>query len=69
MVDDSTEEHNFREAYSEHLRTLKDDAELEEERRRVKQQGLKTPRRRGEAIKHEELDREMVRRQRTKDKK
>ena len=62
MVEDSTEERYFRKAYSDHLQGLKGDAELEEERRKVNQQGLKTPRRRGEMIKHEELDREMVRR-------
>ena len=36
--------------------------ELDDERRKVKQQGMKTPGRRGEQIKHEELDREISRR-------
>ena len=36
--------------------------ELENERNEVKQQGMKTPGRRGEQIKHEELDKEIVRR-------
>ena len=67
MVEDSSEEKYFREAYSDHLRGMKTDAELEDERRRVKLQGMKTPHRRGEIIKHEEIDREMVRRHSNKE--
>lgn len=62
MVEDSSEEKYFRETYSKHIRSLKDDAELEDERKKVKHQGMKTPGRRGEQIKHEEIDREMIRR-------
>jgi len=36
--------------------------ELEDERKKVKQQAMKTPGRRGEEIKHEEIDKEIVRR-------
>jgi hypothetical protein len=36
--------------------------ELVEERRQVNQQQMKTPGRRGEIIKHEEIDKEILRR-------
>lgn len=62
MVDDTSEEKYFRERYSKQLRELRSDAELEDERQRVKHQGMKTPGRRGEMIKHEEIDRETIRR-------
>ena len=67
MVDDSSEEKYFREQYSKHIQTLKDD-ELEDERKRFTHQSLKTPGRRGEQIKHEEIDREIIRRVFNKDK-
>ena len=62
MVDDTSEEEFFRERYSKQLRELRSDAELEDERKHVKHQGMKTPGRRGETIKHEEIDRETIRR-------
>ena len=37
-----------------------------DERRNINQQEMKTPGRRGEKIKHEEIDKEMVRRDRIK---
>jgi hypothetical protein len=67
MVEDTAEEQYFRERYSKQLRELKGDAALEDERKRVKHQGMKTPGRRGETIKHEEIDREMIRRHYKKD--
>jgi hypothetical protein len=42
------------------------DDELMDEKRRVDQQEMKTPGRRGEKIKQEELDREFVRRSKAK---
>jgi len=42
--------------------------QLNDERQRVKHQGMKTPRRRGEHIKHEEIDKELVRRHVLKEK-
>ena len=65
MAPDTDEEKFFRESYSRELRTKRQDAsvdELEEERKKVKQQAMKTPGRRGEQIKHEEIDREITRR-------
>jgi hypothetical protein len=65
MVQDTEEERVFRENYAQELRKMRQDSgrdELEDERRKVKQQAMKTPGRRGEQIKHEEIDREIVRR-------
>ena len=62
MGEDTLEEKYFREIYSKQIRELKGDAELEDERKKVKHQGMKTPGRRGEQIKHEEIDREIIRR-------
>ena len=61
MVEDNEQEKFFRERYSEELKKKKRD-ELEDERKKVNQQGMKTPGRRGELIKHEEIDQEIVRR-------
>jgi hypothetical protein len=47
-------------------RQLCGDDELADERRSVNQQGMKTPGRRGEEIKQEELDKEFVRRSKGK---
>jgi hypothetical protein len=69
MVEDTSEEKYFRERYSQQIRELKGDAELEDERKKVKHQGMKTPGRRGEQIKHEEIDRETIRRHYNRDKK
>ena len=65
MVEDTEEENFFRDSYENELKNKKQDSsvdELDDERRKVKQQGLKTPGRRGEQIKHEEIDREISRR-------
>ena len=64
-MEDNEQEKFFRERYSEELKKKKRD-ELEDERKKVNQQGMKTPGRRGELIKHEEIDKEIVRRYSTK---
>jgi hypothetical protein len=72
--DDTNEEASFRERYAQELRKKKQqesdsyrgDNELADERRSVNQQGMRTPGRRGEEIKQEELDKEYVRRSRGK---
>jgi hypothetical protein len=64
------EEAEFREIYSQILRGKKQrvyDSQmghnaLEDERKQVNQQAMKTPGRRGEVIKNEELDKEISRR-------
>jgi hypothetical protein len=69
--DDTEEEALFRERYATELRkkkqqdsnTYRGDDELNDEKRRVNQQEMKTPGRRGERIKQEELDREFSRRE------
>ena len=63
-------EDDFRERYSIYLRTMKQRIydtyigfnELEDERKFVNQQVIKTPGRRGEIIKNEEIDKEFSRR-------
>jgi predicted nucleic acid-binding protein len=69
--EDTQEEKDFRERYAEELRKKKIQNfvsphfgcdELSEEIRRVKQQELITPGRRGEKIKHEEISKEIIRR-------
>ena len=68
--DDTNDEALFRERYATELRkkkqqdsnTFRGDDELNDEKRRVNQQEMKTPGRRGEKIKQEELDREFSRR-------
>jgi hypothetical protein len=68
--EDTKEEAFFREEYATELRKKKQQGnnsyrgydELNDEKRRVNQQELKTPGRRGEKIKQEELDREFSRR-------
>lgn len=71
MIQDTQEEKDFRKRYSITLQRMKSiDSisphfgrdELTEERVRVKQQALITPGRRGEQIKHEEIDKEILRR-------
>lgn len=78
MTDDDTkEEAIFREMYATELRKKKQqdsssyrgDDELNDEKRRVNQQEMKTPGRRGEKIKQEELDKEFSRRSTEKRKK
>jgi hypothetical protein len=65
MGQDTEEEKFFRDRYAKELKKKKQEGkvdELDEERRKVRQQGMKTPGRRGEQIKHEEIDREISRR-------
>ncbi|HEX7032806.1 MAG TPA: hypothetical protein VF172_07395 [Nitrososphaera sp.] len=62
MMEDTAAEKFFRESYAQQLRKIAHDLDLEEERKKVKQQAMKTPGRRGEQIKHEEIDKEIVRR-------
>ena len=66
MVEKDTEEEKaFRGRYADELKKKKSDgadSDIEDERNKVKQQGMKTPGRRGEQIKHEEIDKEIVRR-------
>ena len=65
-----TEERDFRERYTVELRKKRQCGlnnyygvdELVEERKQVNQQQMKTPGRRGEVIKHEEISKEMSRR-------
>jgi hypothetical protein len=72
---DTEEEASFRERYAQELQKKKQqtsnsyrgDDELMDEKRRVNQQEMKTPGRRGEKIKQEELDREFVRRSKLKE--
>jgi hypothetical protein len=73
---DTEQEQLFRERYAEELRKKKQqdtyhyggDNELVEERVKVNQQERKTPGRRGEKIKQEEIDKEIVRRDKIKNK-
>jgi phage-related protein len=68
--EDTEEEREFRERYAQELRKKRQSGlnnyygidELLEERKQVNQQQMKTPGRRGETIKHEEIDREISRR-------
>ena len=65
MVEDTEEEKFFRDRYANELKKKKQDRmtdELDDERRKIRQQGMKTPGRRGEQIKHEEIDKEISRR-------
>ncbi len=70
MSDDTEEERIFRERYAQELGKKKQQDshsyrgydELADERRNINQQEMKTPGRRWEKIKHEEIDKEMVRR-------
>jgi hypothetical protein len=63
-------EDDFRDRYSTYLRTMKQRIydtylgfnELEDERKMVNQQVIRTPGRRGETIKNEEIDKEFSRR-------
>jgi hypothetical protein len=70
---DSEEERSFRERYTQELQKKKkqpgtggryQDDEMSEERRNVSQQQGKTPGRRGEQIKQQEIDKEIIRRNR-----
>ena len=65
-----TEETEFRESYSQQLRGKKQQVydtqmghrALDDERQQVNQQAMKTPGRRGEIIKNEEIDKEFSKR-------
>ncbi len=70
---DTEEEQSFRERYAQELQKKKkqpgtggryQDDEMSEERRNVSQQQGKTPGRRGEQIKQQEIDKEIIRRNR-----
>ena len=71
-IDDTEEESSFRERYAQELQKKKNQPgasvtqgdEMAEERRNVNHQQGKTPGRRGEEIKQEEIDKEIVRRNR-----
>ena len=73
---DTEQEKSFRERYAEELRkkrqndtySYRENDELYEERIKVNQQEKKTPGRRGEKIKQEEIDKEIVRRDKMKEK-
>jgi hypothetical protein len=60
-----SDELEFRQRYAQELRGKKQEPgfyELDEERKQVNQQAMKTPGRRGEIIKNEEIDKEFSRR-------
>jgi hypothetical protein len=69
-TDEPEEEKSFRERYSQELKGKKQQIygkhqgynELEDERKRVRQQMMRTPGRRGEIIKEEEINKEIGRR-------
>jgi hypothetical protein len=70
-VDYTQEEKDFRERYAHELRKKKMQSstnshfgldEISDELARVKHQGMITPGRRGEQIKHEEINKEILRR-------
>ena len=74
---DTEEEQSFRERYAQELQKKRSQAlavdysqgdEMSEERRKVSQQEGKTPGRRGEQIKQQEIDKEIVRRNRLQQK-
>ena len=74
---DTAEEQSFRERYAQELQKKKKQPgtgghsqgdEMAEERRKVSHQQGKTPGRRGEKIKQEEIDKEIVRRNRLQQK-
>ena len=74
---DTEEEQSFRERYAQELQKKKKQPgtgghsqgdEMAEERRKVSHQQGKTPGRRGEKIKQEEIDKEIVRRNRLQQK-
>ena len=77
MSGDTDAESVFRERYAQELQKKKQQDsgnyngkdELAQERIQVKQQEMKTPGRRGEKIKHEEIDKEILRRVKMKQKK
>ena len=58
---DTNEEDEFRQRCANELRQM-NNSQLNDELKRVKHQGMKTPGRRGEEIKREEIDREVIRR-------
>ncbi|MGA7898551.1 MAG: hypothetical protein WCA39_06770 [Nitrososphaeraceae archaeon] len=74
---DTEQEQSFRERYAQELQKKKkqpgagsysQDDEMSDERKKVSQQEGKTPGRRGEQIKQQEIDKEIVRRNRLQQK-
>jgi hypothetical protein len=69
-AEDLEEERDFRDRYMHELKKKRQHGinnyygidELSEERKQVNQQQMKTPGRKGELIKHEEIDKEILRR-------
>lgn len=61
LVEDTNEEKFFRERYAAELRK-KNGRQLDDEGIQIKQQKMRTPGRRGEQIKREEMDKEVLRR-------
>jgi hypothetical protein len=61
LVEDTNEEKFFRERYAAELRK-KSGRQLDDEGMQIKQQKMRTPGRRGEQIKREEMDKEVLRR-------
>ncbi len=66
IVKDTSEEAFFRERYAAELRK-KDGKQLDDEGLQIKQQNMRTPGRRGEQIKLEEIDNEILRRIKLRD--
>ena len=76
MVDDTSEEKDFRERYATELRKKRTSKslsphfgsdELSDELKKVARQEMATPGRRGEQIKREEISKEILRRKRIAD--
>lgn len=76
MVDDTSEEKDFRERYATELRKKRTSKslsphfgsdELSDELKKVARQEMATPGRRGEQIKREEISKEILRRKRLTD--
>ena len=61
MVEDTDEEKFLRERYAKEIKAKTDDGLVDEDRQ-IRQQKMRTPGRRGEFIKAEELDKETSRR-------
>jgi len=60
-------ENDFRARYAVELKKMTD-KQLDEEKKQVNQQGMRTPGRRGESIKYEEISKDAVRRYSLKNK-
>jgi hypothetical protein len=62
---DKSEEDDFRERYAGEVRKMSN-LQLDDELKKVKHQGMRTPGRRGEEIKRDEIDKEVIRRHHSK---